>query len=266
MKKPALYRILYDDSCPMCTLASQQLTGKNDRQPFTEAKACNLPHVDWNLGRNEVPVVNTTDQSVLYGIDGLIAMTTQHTPLLRRFLHFPPLKFVLGQGYRIIAFNRRVIAPGRIFEGQDPIAPELNYPLRWTYIILAWVITSVILTLYATQLTAFIPPTNFVREFLICGGQVLFQGVFVLLVRKDRSIHYLGNMMTISLAGALLLVPILLISPFINPILSLIWFAGVVLLMFLEHIRRVRLLKLPWFITAGWVIYRILVLGLIFYL
>ncbi|HOX84206.1 MAG TPA: hypothetical protein PLS08_14345, partial [Chryseolinea sp.] len=104
----------------------------------------------------------------------------------------------------------------------------------------------------------------FVREFLICGGQIIFQGIIVGLVRRDRWIHYLGNVMTVSLSGALLLSPAFLLKGFIHSgIFYMSYFMIVVALMFFEHIRRVKILGLPRFISLTWVIYRFLVLLII---
>ena len=96
------------------------------------------------------------------------------------------------------------------------------------------------------------------------GGQIVFQGLIVAMVKRDRWIHYLGNVMTISLGGALLLTPMLLLSVWVDiPLLYIIYFTIVVGLMFLEHLRRVKILELPWFISATWVLYRIIVLLII---
>lgn len=68
--------------------------------------------------------------------------------------------------------------------------------------------------------------------------------------------------MTVSLAGALLLTPILILNQFINipQITILIWFAFVVLFMFMEHSRRIKILRLPTILSYTWVIYRVIVL------
>jgi hypothetical protein len=75
---------------------------------------------------------------------------------------------------------------------------------------------------------------------------------------------YLGNMMTISFAGALLLVPVILIHHLIHwPLFSPLYFMVVAGLMFAEHIRRTKLLALGWLLTITWALYRIILLGII---
>ena len=81
---------------------------------------------------------------------------------------------------------------------------------------------------------------------------------------KNGQVHfnYFGNVMTISLMGSLLLLPLLIInwSVQISETILLTGFGITVLLMFLEHKRRVKLLKLPSYLTYTWVLYRVLIL------
>jgi hypothetical protein len=60
-------------------------------------------------------------------------------------------------------------------------------------------------------------------------------------------------MMTISFGGALLLLPVIILAKFITiaPIVCLGWFLMVAGLMFLEHIRRTKLLGLGWLLTIA---------------
>jgi hypothetical protein len=102
---------------------------------------------------------------------------------------------------------------------------------------------------------------------MICGGQIAFQAATIFFLRKDRILHYIGNTMTISLAGSILLLPAILLSNFeviSSPYVYVGWFLMVVGVMFLEHIRRVKLLEISWVATLSWVIYRVIVLIVIF--
>ncbi|MBL4678706.1 MAG: hypothetical protein JKY70_21300 [Mucilaginibacter sp.] len=105
------------------------------------------------------------------------------------------------------------------------------------------------------------------REYIICGAQIAFQGVIVSLLFKQKRWEYLGNMMTISFAGSLLLLPIVLLSNIVgtHPLFYTCYFMMVAGLMFLEHIRRSKLLGIGWWLTISWVIYRTLVLVIIMF-
>jgi len=125
--------------------------------------------------------------------------------------------------------------------------------------------TSFILTAYAHLLIGVVPIGSVYREYLICGGQIFFQGLIVSLIAKEKKWDYLGNMMTISFAGSLLLGFVLLEAHWIGhqPIFYTAYFMLVAGLMFLEHIRRTKLLQLGWTLTITWALYRTAILLLI---
>ncbi|GGE59524.1 hypothetical protein EV200_103515 [Pedobacter psychrotolerans] len=137
---------------------------------------------------------------------------------------------------------------------------------RIAYLLLTWFTTSYILTAYAHLLTDYVPLGGKYREYLICGGQIIFQGLIILVYKKEKLWDYLGNMMTISFAGSILLTPGLIVNHFfdIDPVMYILYFMLVAGLMFLEHIRRSKLLQLGWLMSITWAIYRLIVLGLIF--
>ncbi|HTJ14513.1 MAG TPA: hypothetical protein VL547_20885, partial [Dinghuibacter sp.] len=156
--------------------------------------------------------------------------------------HNKPFAWLMRKAYFFISYNRRVIMPSGT-EG-----PALNIRYRVLYLLFTWLTVSAILTRCAPAL---MPGGGPYREFLICGGQIVFQGVVIALYRPDKYWDYLGNMMTISLVGALLL---------LLPFPAKPWFVCVVMLMFLEHLRRTRLLQLNYLPTITWILYRLIVL------
>ena len=122
-----------------------------------------------------------------------------------------------------------------------------------------------ILTAYSNLLTGIIPAGNSFREYAICAGQILFQGLLVTALAPAKRWEYLGNMMTISFAGALLLLPLIAISKMthLSPITAAGYFLFVAGLMLLEHIRRTKLLALARTLTITWVLYRLVILLLL---
>ena len=116
---------------------------------------------------------------------------------------------------------------------------------------------------YSTHFSPLIKESSYGREFLICGGQIVFQFIVLHKLSKEKLFQYLGNMMTISFAGAIL-IGLLQLAGKLLSIVSInyyvISFLVVVFLMLLEHLRRVKLMQLTLFPTITWVIYRIIVL------
>ena len=145
--------------------------------------------------------------------------------------------------------------------------PSFNFRYRIAYLIFKWMITAFILFNYSKLLEGVIPASNFYREFLICGGQIIWQFAIVSAIKKNKTWDYLGTLMTISFAGALLLSVGLVVSCFLSPAPSLFasYFLLVAAFMLLEHIRRSKILELSRIVTFTWVLYRILLLIVILY-
>ncbi|HEV8512188.1 MAG TPA: DCC1-like thiol-disulfide oxidoreductase family protein [Cyclobacteriaceae bacterium] len=272
MKTLTDHTILYDDECPMCkeytkAFVKTGMLDKTGREAYTDAANSNLTNVDWNRARNEIAMINKKDGTVIYGAESILTIIGHSFPIFQPLFNFKFFRFLVKRLYFFVSYNRKVVAPGKVFEGCNTCTPDMNYAYRWAYIVFAWLVTSVILVFYSKLAVPLFPESEFAREFIVCGGQILFQGAIVLIVRKERAIHYLGNVMTISLGGALLLLPMFLVARFIDANEFFIgYFMVIVALMFFEHLRRVKILELPWYISVTWVLYRFLVLFVILYL
>ncbi len=269
MKTLEDYTIIYDSECPLCNAYTSAFikTGMLDihgRQQYTPQINQQWLNVDPVRARNEIALVNKKDNTVHYGIDSLFKILGYNLPVLAPLFRLRIFRLIMTKLYFFISYNRKVIAPGVSFEERTSCTPEFNVSYRCAYLIFAWLMTSIVLVFYARLAVPLISNSNLAREFLICGGQLLFQGAIVGLVRKDRLIHYLGNMMTVSLIGALLLAPMFLLTGIIqSPWLYSGYFMLVVAFMFAEHARRTKTLALPWLISLTWVLYRFIVLGII---
>jgi hypothetical protein len=107
-----------------------------------------------------------------------------------------------------------------------------------------------------------LPKSSILREAVLAFGQIIFQSLFLLKFDKKTIINYAGNLMTVSLMGSLILMPILLLNQCMNlsEVLILGWFGITVFIMFAEHFRRIKVLKLPFYLSYTWVLYRIIAL------
>jgi predicted DCC family thiol-disulfide oxidoreductase YuxK len=269
MKTLEKHVILYDNQCPLCCaytagFVKTQMLDDKGRAPFSNASSLiEKFHVDQKRACDEIALIDTVTGRTAYGIDSIFMILSHRFPLLRPILRNALVKAIFVRLYAFISYNRKVIIPARATEGL-PCVPSFNLRYRIAFLLFAWIVTSLILTKYSTLLTPIIPATNFYREFLICGGQILFQGMVIAIMDKNKVFDYLGNMMTVSLAGAMILFVITPLSLIVHqPLIYVAVFAFVVLLMFTEHIRRTRLLQLSWIMTFSWVVYRVIVLALI---
>jgi predicted DCC family thiol-disulfide oxidoreductase YuxK len=261
--------LLFDAQCPLCTAYSQTfvkrgMLDKNGRQAFQEMSEETCIYIDKNRARNEIALVNTVNGSVYYGIDSIFKIMETRYILLKPLFAFPPFYWMMKKIYAFISYNRKVMVPGK--KKEDTCVPDLQVNYRIAYLLFTWIIASLILTTYSGLLSGLIPSSKFHREFIICGGQIIFQATVIRFIAKGKVLDYLGNMMTISFAASLIL---LLVVGFgkmfsvINPLSYAACFMLVVAAMLTEHIRRMKRLGISFFASISWVIYRIIVLTII---
>lgn len=269
MKTLKNHTILFDAECPMCRVYTKAFvkTGmidKEGRQSYQQVDyKCN---VDMQRAVNEIALLNNDTGEVLYGIRSVFKILSNSFPLLKPFFNFRPFLWLMEKVYAFISYNRRVIVPVDTESEQFAIQPTFLLRYRIAYLLFTCLITAAIVSAYTPLLFPLFPHGSVYREYLVCFGQVLFQGTIAFGFFRNKLWDYLGNMMTISLAGALLLLPIIIISAWINvnPVFALIYFMIVVFLMLLEHIRRTKLLHIGWLLTITWIVYRLAVLMIIF--
>lgn len=266
MKTLSNHTLVYDSECPLCDVYTKGFVkaGMLDDDGRVAYGCAKVPVTFSNeRARNEIALIDYDNYTVTYGIDSLIKVVGNSFPLIGRIMTF--FRLPLSVLYSFISYNRKVIAPPRVFEKRGACTPNYHIPYRIAYIIVAWFITSLVLTNYSMLLIPFVPETSMYREFMICGGQIFFQMVFVLMMRPDKVLHYIGNMMTVSLIGSLLLLPMMILGNMIAiaPLLSLAWFGAVVTFMLFIHWRRMRWLGIPAWATGTWILYRLIVLCLI---
>jgi hypothetical protein len=266
MKTLKNHLILFDEECPMCRVythafVSAGLLDKEGRASYQGMSAGTCPMVDRQRAANEIALVNRETGEVTYGIESLFKIFALVLPFFGPLFKFKPFVWLMGKVYAFIAYNRRVIVPP-VKEEVDRFQPAFKLHYRIAYLIFTWLCTAYILSSYTSLMKGLLPAGHAYREYFICGGQIIFQGIIITLLNKQKTWAYLGNMMTISFAGALLLLPAMLLAVWfeLDPLFYLAWFMVVAGLMFLEHLRRSSLLKIGWTLTITWVLYRIAVL------
>jgi predicted DCC family thiol-disulfide oxidoreductase YuxK len=74
--------LIYDDNCPLCTWYSGLFVkygylNADGRKPFSTLDSELLAKIDFDKSRNEIPLLDTTTNKVLYGIDALLEILDQ---------------------------------------------------------------------------------------------------------------------------------------------------------------------------------------------
>ena len=271
MKTLKNHLILFDAECPMCKMYTNAfvqtgLLEKDGREAYQQLSPEACPMVDRQRAVNEIALVNQETGEVTYGVKSLFKIFGAAIPVFNPLFNFAPFVWVMSKFYSFLSYNRRVIIPS--VGDSFTLQPTFKLRYRVTWLVFAWAVTSYILTHYAMLLAGIMPVGSPYREYLICGGQIFFQGIIIGLTFNEKKWEYLGNMMTISFGGALLLLPILLLSGLLGeqPIVYAGYFMLIAGLMFLEHIRRSKILNLGWIMTITWAIYRAAILAAILFI
>lgn len=263
--------LLYDCDCPMCNLYSGAFvkTGmldQNGRMPYhlmtEEVKGL----IDVDRSRNEIALIDTKQNKVIYGLDSLLIILGNNFPFVKTIFRFSPLYWGVKKLYALISYNRKVIAPSALLDAPGTCTPDYNVRYRWTFVALVSFFVAWILNLYFAAIPLLQNhPHGFLLEWGITAGQLLLQGALVFAYRKDRVLHYLGHNMVIAMIGALLLLPAIWFSDSIirySVSLYIGYFALPVSIMLWQHIRRVKILELPAVLTLSWILYRAAVAGI----
>lgn len=262
--------LLYDEDCPLCSLyttgfVKSGMLDENGRKSYCQLSAEEQNFVDLKRAPNEIALINNKTKTVTYGIDSLIKVVGFSFPLIEKIATIKPIHFILKKMYSFVSYNRKVIIPGNVQEENKlQCIPDFNYKYRFLFIAFALTITSFVLFGYSNLIPS-LPKSNITREIILSFGQIVFQSLLLLKFDKQTIMNYAGNIMTVSLMGSLILVPILILNQFLQLPQTIIlgWFGVTVLIMFLEHFRRVKILKLPFYLSYTWIFYRILALLLI---
>jgi hypothetical protein len=262
------HKLLIDADCPMCRMYGKGFekagwVDKGTYSPYQNFVSSNASTIDLDKARNEIALLDTQNNEVRYGIDALKHIVTNRFPGLSLILSWKPVDFFLRKLYKFISFNRKVIAPSEAKEGVKACTPDLNVKYRLLYIAFVAILSSIVLYHYNQPINAAMDWQNHLgREFLICIGQIVWQTLFLNRLLKDKLLDYLGNMMTVSMIGTLLLLPMLLIKD-IWPFYYLVYFGIVVSFMLWEHLRRSKILQIGYYPTISWILYRVFALAII---
>lgn len=259
MKTLQNHILIYDNDCPMCNLYSKGFvkTGmldENGREAFSEIAPELKNKIDIHRSKNEIALINTKENQVIYGLESLLTIIGNSFPVFEKIARTEPLHWFFQRLYKFVSYNRKQIIPAAKDLTKDNCVPDFNLKYRLFYLAFVLMFSAYVLGFYNHRLFPGFK-NNFGLEFFICCMQIIWQSLFMGIYLKSRIWDYLGNMMTVSLLGTLLLTPTLLFH--FSQTFYFIYFGIVVFIMFLEHLRRCRMLKFGIVPTISWMVFRI---------
>lgn len=267
MKTLANQTLIYDEECPLCqaytsAFVKTGMLDANGRAAYCTLADNKINFIDAKRAANEIALVDHQNKTVTYGIDSLLTVIGNSFPVVRKIGNLKPVHLALRKLYAFISYNRKVIIPGKFNDGKTlQCAPDFNFHYRLSYLLVATVVTALVLNAYGAKIDA-VPNGGFWREALLAFGQIIFQTVFLWNKNRQTKMIYAGNLMTVSLMGALLLLPMLIVAAWVDLPQTIIigWFGLTATIMFAEHWRRVKLLQLPALLCLTWILYRAMAL------
>lgn len=208
--------ILYDDSCPMCSLYTRafvkmRILLPEHRVGFASASQRYTSTLDMQRARHEIPLLDLQTGQVVYGIDALILLVGHRIPILKPILQLKFIRTPLYCLYQYITYNRRVIAGTSAPAAGYDCAPDFNLFYRALHLILAMMFGEVLVSLFLLK-PAF--ASNF--HSLSWPGMVTLLSIPVAilglsaLTRQGRDLS--GSLATCFFSFSLLLTPTLLFN------------------------------------------------------
>jgi predicted DCC family thiol-disulfide oxidoreductase YuxK len=238
--------LVYDDNCPLCTWYSGLFVKygflkPDGRRAFSKIDDTLLSKIDFDRGRNEIPLLDTSTNKVLYGIDALLEILDQKIPFIKAAGNFAPLKWILKKIYKLISYNRKVIVAKKCGAGSIDCSPDTNYVYRFIFMTVCLVFNT--LMLYPFQHNLFnklsyyhldinqLQVAHFTFVFINCTLAFTFS--------KNKGYEYLGQVNMLALTVIFLLTPLMILQRFFfSQMFSTTWLILTTAFIFKEYIRR----------------------------
>ena len=244
--------LLYDDYCPLCSWYSglfvkYKLLSPENRQPFSTASEKLISLIDFEKGRNEIPLVDPENGTVLYGLDALLAILGNPFPIFEKIGKVKPVHWLLTKLYKFISYNRKVVVARKCGTGSIDCSPEFNIPYRLLLVFLSLTIMILLIGAVHSSILSHISFYTISKEKLLIATLFLtsisYAAAFI--IPRRKTIEFFGQASMLTILTALLLIPLLFLNNFITPPGSLVLaYLGIVALIIgKEYFRRMQFIE-----------------------
>ena len=238
--------LVYDDNCPLCTWYSGLFVkygflNAEGRKPFSTLDDILLSKIDFDKSRNEIPLLDTSTNKVIYGIDALLEILDQKIPFIKATGNFAPLKWLLKKIYKLISFNRKVIVAKKCGPGSIDCSPDNNYFYRFIFMMVCLVFNT--LMLYPFQNNLFTKLSYYHLDLFHLQAAhfafVIINCTLAFTFPKAEGYEYLGQVNMLAVSVILLLIPLLIIQYFFySEWFITVWLVITAAYIFKEYLRR----------------------------
>lgn len=214
--------LVYDGDCPLCiaavnALVRAGLVARDAVRPYQELEG-EAAQVLWDAGiRNEMAAYDPASGRVWSGVRALLyAMRASRLGPVVRVLELPPITALLSLGYRLVSYNRRILAPREPGTVRCACDPDFHagYRIGLVAILLA---TAVCLTLLlGVTLPLRADPASAVQSatdmLAAAGSGWVVAMLLALRLPFERYVTWLGHLAVTMNVGLLVQVPGMLLS------------------------------------------------------
>jgi len=268
--------IIYDADCPMC----RWYTGKfvqynfltpNGIEPYQQIGPFTKTQIDMQKARNHIALLNKKTGEVTYGVNSILTILGQRWKWIKTAANTKLIAPLLSVIYDFISFNRKIIAPAPRRSYLD-CAPDLNLGYRLAFVFCAMLLVEFTAGAFFKQWFPTYTRYNTIhwRESILFISQIVFQGLFAILLKEKQKIEYISHVAVVAAYGGLLLVPMHffllgmahfgLQTAFLAPAIL----GAVLMAMFMEHKRRINLMGYKPMLSYTWVLFRVVLFFLLF--
>jgi len=238
--------LIYDDNCPLCSWYSGEFVRfrflpESGRKAFSSLEPDLFLKIDFEKGRNEIPLLDMETGKVLYGIDALLEIFDNKMPWIKKIGSIGPVKWFLKKLYKFISYNRKVIVAKKCGLGSIDCTPDMNYFYRLLFMGFFLLFNTVMLFPLHSQVfvdLSFYHVT--IGELLTMHfSLVTINCLLSLSLTREKGFEYLGQVNMLALTVILLLIPLLVINKFSIPKwLNVVYLICTASFIFKEYIRR----------------------------
>lgn len=267
--------LLYDDDCFLC----KGYTGLFIRYGFLPASqripyqnAVQSPDFDFDpeKAKTRIALVSSGGEPTTYGLESLLRVLGNRWPILAKIGLFPPVYWVFNHLYLFISYNRKIISPAAC-KGACDCVPAFHPFWRWLFIVLAaWIVNGIMFSFFNQHLGDVMKPVGAYTDLFYFGIQLAVQLVVFYALRQRDVVTYVGHLTFVSLVAALL---ILFGSTVLQGVIALgfqihilfpIYYGCILLFMFYEHKRRLKILGYNQWLSVSWIFSRLLLFPIAF--
>lgn len=263
------YYLLYDQDCALCRAYTNLFIrggflNADSRIPYQEAALRPDFDFDTQKAKTRIALVSSEGERPYYGLESLLHVLGFRWPWLERIGRFAPVYWLFNLLYLFISYNRKVISPASC-QGACDCAPPLRPFWRWSFMILCWwIVNAIMYSFFNAHLSAEMKPVGAFTDFWYFAFQAVIQiGCFAAFKQRDLT-TYLGHLSVVSLIAALLVLAgsttLQLIADlgYHIDILFPIFYGAILVFMFYEHKRRLKVLGYTQWLSVSWIISRLL--------